>query len=314
MPHAGGGGGGGGGGFHSSSSGGGSSPKPRYDSYGRLHSTYYVRPGFYYNGTYVPYSAKRRKFNAILGPIFVIIFALIICAIMCLCVLTDNGYDESKLEEYAIDKYYDAYNEKSNSFESNILVTIVTYEEGNEFDYISIVGDDIDKSIDFMFGNQRTTFGGSIYQNINSTYTDLYETIAYGLDNVSNLIDRKYCSNNYDESKIINESEYTNFGDKTIFEEAEENFYNKTGYHVSILITSFSKVYSPEYAVIIVIAILFVVVCGVCVFNIVKISKAVNEVNKAIDNGEAKKYYEGEVDLEEYMKTNSYMKNNRNLN
>ena len=59
MPHVGGGGhAGGGGSFHSF--GGSSSSTPRYDNHGNLHSTYYVRPGFYYRSHYIPYTHSGR--------------------------------------------------------------------------------------------------------------------------------------------------------------------------------------------------------------------------------------------------------------
>ncbi len=309
MPHAGGGGGGGGGGFHSSSGSSGSTV--RYDSYGHEHSTYYVRPGFYYNKYYVPYEPKKRIRNVILMPIIVFTIFFIVMFGVIYSEFHNGGYSESKLNGYAMDAYYKVYDEDSSTFESNILVTIVTYENGNDFDYISMVGDNVVMTVDIMFGNQNTVFGGSIYQKLSHNYTNMYEELAKALDKTVTFVEDKYCNNNHENYKIINESPYNDFGDENVLILAEQNFFNKTGYHVSFYISYEEDVYKPNFAVVIAMGVVLILLVACLVPGIVKGLKATKEIDKASKEGRAADYFEGEVTFEEFQKENPYSEYNK---
>ncbi len=294
MPHVGG--GSNSGGFHSGGSSGTTSI-PRTDIYGRNHSNYYVRPGFYYGGIYVPYSRVHRGYHAISRYFFYFIISIILIVIG--IVAGNVTKTDSKLQDYSLERYEEVY-ESGKNYESNILIEIIAYDNLTEIDYMPIVGDDIRLSIDEMFGNQKSYFGGIFATNLEKTnekVSNLYSILAVSLAETNKNINNKYYTNNTKASKIINNTDF-NLGSSTELQTAMDNFYDLTGYNISIDVNNYGSVYKPNKTIMwVLIGVAgFFIIIGV--LAIVKASKAVKFINKEDEKGNLKEYYEGEVDYE----------------
>ncbi len=302
MPHVGGGSGFGGGGFHSSSSGHSSGKVVKHDIYGNPHSTYYIRPGFYYNKTYVPVR-RRSRIIMFFAPTFLVILSLLISFIT-FSKANDYTYDETTLTNYSIDRYSKIYNSFYPSYEYNILVTIVAYENDIEYDYISVVGDEIDEKIDLQFGNTETTFGNLIYQNVSykNYYDSLYQNVAKAINSYCETLNNteKFYTENKCNPRIVN---YTDFGEIKGEEEltrAQKLFFEKTGYNISLLVTSNELAYkmSPFFILFVVVFCFILVILAIV--KIYKSVKALITINKAEKQGNQKTYFEGEYEYEKY--------------
>ena len=300
MPHVGG--GSHSGGFHSSSSG--TSSIPRTDVYGRTHSRYYKRPGYYYHGIYVPYSRRFRLFNAIRGYFFLIIFTIAFFAGGAIALA--NPKSDDKLTDHALNRYSEVYKHDA-SYEYNLLIEIVAYDNLTEIDYLPIVGDNVFHSVDDMFGNQQTEFGYAFAQklsNTNEKVANLYTILAEALEETNSKLSTKYYTHNTFDSKVVNT---TNFdcGDKTALEAALQSFYNITGYNISVDVSNFGTVYKPNIAIAVVLFAMGTLGLAAGIFSIIKAVQAVKAINAADKKGDLKNYYEGEVSFEEHTKRHS---------
>ena len=300
MPHAGGGGGHSGGGFHSS---GGHSSTPRFDHSGKPHSSYYIRPGFYYNHVFVPYERKNRIRNALFAPIITIVFALFFSIVITFAVISDTKYSEDNLESYSIDRYYDVYDEDKPDFEYNLLISIVAYPDGKTYDYITIVGDYVDKTTDLWFGNQFSLFGGLVYANVEDVSNNLYSDLAYCLKKVNDGITDNL-GNGVSNCKIINETTYVGSNGKSELENEFNTFYEKTGYNISLLVSDSEEVYKLDIVPIVFICIAFIASIGFAIFLLKRNMKAVKAINESEAQGNERDYFEGEDDYDTFMKEN----------
>ena len=186
MPHAGG--GSSGGGFHSS--GGGSSnfrpSVPKTDKYGHPHSRYYMGPGFYYDGVYMPINSSQRMLYALKNSIIVLVFTIIIMLIMLISIIYKGTSVDDAIENYTLNQYEKIYDESSPYYEKNILVCFVAYKNNDEYVLFNVVGDDIDYEIDRSFGGIGTSFGNAVNDNVPSNYYgNLYFSLATSLDKVN---------------------------------------------------------------------------------------------------------------------------------
>lgn len=92
-------------------------------------------------------------------------------------------YDEAVFQDYANREYAKAFG-SSSAYEDNILLVFLTNEEANGFYTIAWVGDNINSSINYMFGDQTTEYGVAVLGNINNDY------YAYSLDsNLAGVVD-----------------------------------------------------------------------------------------------------------------------------
>jgi hypothetical protein len=82
-------------------------------------------------------------------------------------------YDEATMQDYANDKYM-KYFGNSSATEDNILLVMLTNEACDGYYTIAWVGDNVDLSINEMFG-EYTEYGNSLYNNID-------EYFGYSLD------------------------------------------------------------------------------------------------------------------------------------
>ncbi len=300
MPHVGG--GSHSGGFHSSSSG--TTSIPRTDVYGHTHSRYYRRPGYYVHGIYVPYSRVHRTFHAIKGIFFFIIFGLafVVGAILAFV----NPKSDSKLEDYAL-YYYSVTYDPGQSYESNIFIQIVAYDNLTEIDYLPIVGDNVARTVDEMFGNQYTLFGGAFSNNLSKNenkVNNLYSALADSLEETNNAISNKYYTLNHYDTKVSNRTNFE-LGDQTKLLAEMDRFYNLTGYNISIDISEYGDVYKPEVGLCVGLGVIGLAFIAVSTFSIIKTVKAVKVINEEDKKGNLEKYFEGEVSYKEHTKRHS---------
>ena len=304
MPHAGGGGGFSGGGFHSSSSS--HSSVPKFDHSGRPHSSYYIRPGFYYHHIFVDYDREKRRTQAITGPIVMLVFALLFLGIFTMGFLSETGYSEDNLEGFAIERYYDIYDDSSKNFEDNLLVTIVAYEDKTQYDYITIVGDNVNYKIDRLFGNQYSEFGELVFENVkyDDYYDSLYLTLSSCLNELNSTLDKKYCLNNELNSKIVNTTTFGEIQGENELKQSCKDFYDITGYQISFIVCDSRIAYQFEWVPFILVTIFMGVFIAVSIVLLIKNLDAVKQIGEAEKNGTAKEYFEGEDDYDTHIKNN----------
>lgn len=307
MPHSGGG-GHVGGSSHSSSS---HSSAPRYDHSGKLHSHYYYKPGFYVHSRYVPYASKERKSISYFAEslfFFIISLGFIVGII---AVLASSGkYSESKLESFALSKYSEIYDETSSDYENKILITFVAYEDEQEYDFLSMIGDNVDILTDMTFGDKSTEFGSSLIKNIQlgDYYDNLYSHLASTMNEVNNVLATNPVyggSKNSDEAydiNIINESGFGEISGKTELENECKEFYTLRGYNLSFLIANPKDAYIPDWGLVIGLSSFTALMIAIGIGMIAMKKKDIKEVEQEIKNGNAEKIFEGEDPFAEYYK------------
>lgn len=99
-------------------------------------------------------------------------------------------YDENKFQDYADSQYAVEFG-SSTSYEDNILlVFLVDEEKYYDYYYIAWVGDHINTSINYMFGNESTELGRAVSSSINmSSYKYSLDTnLAQVVETMKNHI------------------------------------------------------------------------------------------------------------------------------
>lgn len=311
MPHVGGcGGSGASGGCNSGGDGGHRAPivTPKY---------------YYYNNRMIPFSQKDRRGKFFASQILTFIFGLCLFALAGVGISQKGSYDENTLNKYSMSKYSEIYNEKSNDYESNILVTIVTYENPNKYDYVCVVGNDVGKTIDICFGNLASTFGSALTSNIPLTNctSNLYKNLTDSIESVITYLQ----STHYDEYGWMAESIFggaakkaskqnVNVINKSAQDVDAENlplllaecsyFYQYTGYNVSFIIDSNNNIFGINWAVVGVLSGFGAIFTIVAIIELIKKKKDVAALQNLIYEGKAEEYLKtdnGERDpFEEY--------------
>ena len=309
MPHVGGGGGGHSGGFHSGGSSFSHSSTtsiPRRDIYGRTHSAYYRRPGFYYRNMYVPYSRVNRTYHAIKSYLVFLIAGILffVGAIGTLFIKDDDS-----LVNYSLSRYEELYTKDSN-YEYNVLIEIVAYDNQKEIDYMPIVGDNVSRYVDVSFGNEYSLFGLPLSNALNKTsnkVNNIYSCINTALKDVNDdyvKIERaRYSGNTYD-TKIVNNSG-VDLGSDAELKETMNLFYEQTGYNITIDVSKYFQAYTPHWGLFALIASIGALFFFAGVSSMYKSIKAVKKINEEDKNGNLEKYYEGEVKYEDQLKLHS---------
>ena len=298
------------GGFHSSGGSHSSTPRaPRKDVYGNTHNTYYLRPGFYFNSIYVPYSRVHRGYYAIRGIIFMIFFGIFIIGLG-VGTLHLRG-SEDALESYSLERYSEVYNIKDSNYESNVLIEIVAFDNLMEIDYMPIVGDNLDMNIDAMFGNQYSIFGAKFYNALNKyeyQVTNLYTALYNSLRDFNDYIDFLYYDQLYTYNtmhiQVLNNTTF-DLGDDTLLKDEMIRFYNLTGYNICIDVNTFDTAYPPAYYMLIILSTIGGLIIIYGFYRLIKTIIAVEKINEADKNGDLGKYFEGDIKYEEYQKRHS---------
>ena len=340
MPHVGGGGHfSGGGGFHSFGGHSSSSSTPRFDKHGNLHSSYYIRPGFYYRCHYIPYGHReRRALYYYASSIFLFITAIALIFFAAHIVTLKGEYNESKIEDYGLEQYERVYDKHSNYYEKNILITFVDYENEQAYDYVCINGDEVDWIVDITFGSpDYSDFGramkqympsknyrGSLYLNLAKCINQINE--KFKPSGYYSFISTRNSENNKKSVTVLNHTSHEYAYGKTYLTQAIDEFYSLTKYNIVFVIDTNENVYSVDWALFALLTSVSVisVLCGIGL--IVQKRKNIEFLEEEIKNGNAEKYFEGEDTFEEYCKEHplddysndddpfaEYDKNNENI-
>lgn len=168
----------GGGGFGGGSFGGG----PRPGGFGgpphhhhHHHGPHFYGPRWRFGGGYGGFGG-----GCVTAVILLIFFAFVAFYLLMpadnVTVTYEDGivYSEAKMQDYANDKYMQYFG-SSSAVEDNILLVFLSNEQGDGYYTIAWVGDNIDYSINSMFG-EYTEYGEAMNKYINTNY------FGYSLD------------------------------------------------------------------------------------------------------------------------------------
>ena len=178
-----------GGGFGGGSRGGGGGFGGGYRGGPHHHGPRGPRRPFFFGGWYGrPYYYGGGLFGGLMAILLLPIILILVAAIILISVVgsavanVSNGgvisYDEAVFQQYADDQYAAEFSSYSN-YENNLLIVFLTNEEADGYYVLAWVGDNIQTDINYMFGDETTTFGRVVQGAVNREYH------AYSLD--SNL-------------------------------------------------------------------------------------------------------------------------------
>lgn len=159
-------------------------------------------------------------------------------------------YNENTYQDYAYDIYETEFG-SSSAYEDNILLSVLTNEECNEYYYIAFVGDHIAKDVNYLFGNEMTELGRAMSSAINtasykySLDTNLADVVSQMSDEITSLgLDSSFTCNeehNSVSSHITNKTSLP-LTNATV-NDALEKFTNETGISLVIVVDDMATVF-----------------------------------------------------------------------
>ena len=207
-----------------------------------------------------------------------------------------DRYDEEKFQDFA-NSQYEAEFKKSSAYEDNLLITVLTQDDYVSYYYIAWVGDHIDYDINGLLGNDYTTLGQLMKNNISETSykysldTDLarvMQDLTVAVQSLG-LEDSFTCSENHAQVKshLTNRSQI-DLTESTV-NEALTDFTDATGIPVVVVVEDMDDVFgsaSPKwqgagtnYGGIVILAVMGVVLAGALIFAV----KAIRRRNEQLD-------------------------------
>ena len=165
-----------------------------------------------------------------------------------------NGiiYDEGTMQDYANDKYTQYFG-SSSATEDNILLVMLTNEACDGYYTIAWVGDNVDPSINNMFG-EYTEYGDALYNHIDEYFgysldTDLAQVVKEMTKHISGLGLSSSFNWESDHSKL-SKSKFVNMTTMELTPEVVESalteFTTKTGIPMVIVVDSAEKVFGAS--------------------------------------------------------------------
>lgn len=171
-----------GGGSRGSGGGFGGGSRGGYGGYHHPHHHYHG-PRMIFLGGFWPrrcYYGGGGFFHGFFGMLILpIIILLLFMTVMLGAFLNSFGnilaggtveYDEVEMEDYAIARYYEYFDQGDPAFEENILVTFVTVPETDGYYVIAICGYDLSYAVQDLYGNEETAFGRAFTSSIAEQY------------------------------------------------------------------------------------------------------------------------------------------------
>ena len=222
--------------------------------------------------------------SIILVPIFIIIFAAIVLIInlsVTIDIVKDGGqviYDEETFQDYANANYYDHFSDTVTE-EDGVMIIILTYEDNQELAYVAWVGDNLESSVNDIFGVDDE-FGIYLERTVNidnykySISKDLSKVMNHMATEVGSLdLDSPFVEQHdmsgAPRSVLINRSELDM--NKNTVESALEKFTEDTGIPCAILVDKAEAVFGKSMPVgNIVMSIITVALIAFCVYSIIK--------------------------------------------
>lgn len=222
---------------------------------GMYRGGWYHRPMFFGGG-----GCLSGLFSMFLLPIFLIfiIFSIFSSSLSTAFSDISNGgalkYDENKFQDYA-DTQYESEFSSSTAYEDNLLLLFLVDDE-NYYDYyyIAWVGDHIDTSINYLFGNENTKLGQAITTSVNtSSYkysldSNLAQVIETMKDEITskNLESSFTCTENHNQvtSHLTNKTNLA-LTESTI-NSALESFTDETGIPFVVVVEDITDVFPKK--------------------------------------------------------------------
>ena len=280
-----GGGGFGGGGFGGGSRGGGFGGYHHHRGFG---GGWYHRP-YYYGG-------GGGCLSGLLGMLMLPIILLVVVGVLLVGTIGSavssviNGgdvyYDEATFQRYADEQYAAEFSSYSN-YENNLLLVFLVNEESDGYYTIAWVGDNIHSNINYMFGDETTTFGRVVRGTINSEYYaySLDSNLATVMDQMGNRVEALNLPSSFRTEKPSENpptSHLTNKSSLSMTEEtvndALKSFTEKTDIPAVIVVDTMENVFGKTIPIdhIIVLIVLFAL-AGLAIYLIVRALKKSKE-------------------------------------
>lgn len=167
------------------------------------------------------------------------------------------SYDERSFQDYAMAQY-DAVYSGTDAYEDNILIVFLTTEDADEYYYIAVTGNDINRSVDALFGADGTALGNALYSNINVSgyWHTLDRNLAGAVTQLTSQVNRlglesnfaTWCtdSNHTTKSVLVNRSDFSISA--TEVERALADFTAQTGISISIVVDDADDVLDMDYS------------------------------------------------------------------
>ena len=282
----------GGGGFGGGGFGGGSFGGPHHHGprgyWGGPRRPYF---GGWYRRPYYGYGGGG-CLGGLLGVLLLPIVLILMVSVMLISIVGSavsnvaNGgsvyYDETVLQQYADDQYAAEFFSYSN-YENNLLIVFLANEEADGYYAIAWVGDNIHNEINYMFGDETTTFGRVMQGSINREYYaySLDSNLANVMDQMGNRIDALGLESSFrtqKESANPPSSHLTNHSSLSLTEETVNDslkaFTEKTGIPAVIVVDTMENVFGKTIPVgDIITVIVLLAILGVAIYLIVRTLK-----------------------------------------
>ena len=322
MPGPGGGsrGGGFGGGSRGGGRGGGFGGGSRGGGFGGGHHGGHHHHHHHHYGRRIYFGGPRRYYGGggggFGGLIAVVILSLLIFCIVSGSFLSSaraslnnllNGgtveYDETVMQEYGQKKYYEAFH-YSNEYEANILIVFLINDERDGYYAYACVGNNLNKDVRDMFGDERTVFGRTVLDSINDEYynyslstsmKDIIDTMKIHVRSV----DKDFYGNASNFSVIKNYSDMR-LSESTV-NTSLQSFTDETGIGIAYVVENMDEVFGRKIAVgdiiaVLVGAVIIAVMVIVLIVNFKKNGKS--QFGKAVYEGSESEDAEDENDGE----------------
>lgn len=209
-------------------------------------------------------------------------------------------YDESVMQEYADDRYYEVFGEYEN-YENNLLVVFLTNEEYDGYYAIAWAGFNLESQIYNLFGDERAAFSQMLLSTVNDTYykNSLSKDLQMTMDKLATKIESFGLSDSFDDEFVYNgempPSRLVNYSTLDMSEDlvnsALSDFTERTGIPAVIVVDEMEEAIGKKLLVQDIF--LVVILIGLVALVIFMIVKAIKEKKKyggdkggnASDNG-----------------------------
>lgn len=223
----------------------------------------------------------------LLPVILLVVVSLLLFSIVGSAVLNvANGgsvyYNEQTFQQYADDQYAVEFSSYPN-YEDNLLLVFLTNEEADGYYALAWVGDNIHTEINYMFGDETSTFGRVVQGAINREYYaySLDSNLASIMNQMSNRIKSLGLASSFnypDESTDRPTSHLTNHTSLSLTEETVNDallaFTEQTDIPVVIVVDTMENVFGKTLPIGDIITVLILLVLlGVAIYLIVRKTK-----------------------------------------
>ncbi|MBQ8850224.1 MAG: hypothetical protein IJ011_07850 [Clostridia bacterium] len=182
-------------------------------------------------------------------------------------------YDESVMQQYGEDKYYEVF-DSAEKFEENIMIVFLVNEECDGYYAYACVGDDLERDTRDLFGNETTVFGRTVRSTVDTDYyknsisTHLADVVTEMQIHVKKVNDEKYGNTNA-YSKLHNNSALS-INENTV-NRALTEFTDETGIGIAYAVADMEDVFGKQIAFgDIMTVLIYALLIGLLIFFVVK--------------------------------------------